>query len=219
MNRTLNRKNRLDGSFNLQDRNSLGATLFGFRDPGDGRGINTSVGWTHNFTTRTINSLRYSFSRNRTHTVPFFAYGDNVAADLGIQGVSNNPINYGPPNLSFTNYGALNDASAVLVRNQTSGVTESVSFGKGAHNLTAGVRSPAHAVEHHHRQRCARHILFQRRGYQRAGGERAGGAEHRLRLCRFPAGPAAIEFGAFRRYQHLFPIHACITLSPWTTGA
>ena len=122
VNRTLNRKNRLDGSFNLQDRNSVGAQLYGFRDPGDGRGINTSFGWTHNFTTRTINSLRYSFSRNRTQTVPFFAYGEDVAAELGIQGVSSNPINYGPPNLSFTNYGGLTDASAVLVRNQTSGV-------------------------------------------------------------------------------------------------
>jgi hypothetical protein len=138
LNRTLNRKNRLDGSFNLQNRNTVGTQLFGFRDPGAGRGINTSVGWTHNFTSRTINSLRVNFSRNRNNTLPFFAYGDNVAADLGILGVSNNPINYGPPNLSFTNYGALTDASALLVRNQTAGATESISFAKGSHNLAVG---------------------------------------------------------------------------------
>jgi hypothetical protein len=112
--------------------------LFGFLDPGSGRGINTSLNWTHNFTPRTINSLRFSFSRNRTQTLPYFAYGDNVAANLGILGVSNNPINYGPPNLSFTNYGGLTDASANLVRNQTAGVVESVSFVKGTHNLSAG---------------------------------------------------------------------------------
>jgi hypothetical protein len=138
LNRTLNRKNRFDGSFNLQDRNSVSARLFGFRDPGSGRGINTSFGWTHNFTTRIINSLRYNFSRNRNETLPFFAYGEDVAGNLGILGVSSSPINYGPPNLSFTNFGGLNDASAVLMRNQTSGVTESVSFAKGTHNLSAG---------------------------------------------------------------------------------
>ena len=138
LNRTLNRKNRLDGSFNLQDRNSVGATLFGFRDPGSGRGINTGIGWTHNFTTRTINSLRFNFSRNRNETIPFFAYGEDVSGELGILGVSNSPINYGPPNLSFTNFGGLTDASAVLVRNQTAGVSESLSFARGPHNLSVG---------------------------------------------------------------------------------
>ena len=138
LNRTINRKNRIDGSFNLQDRNNVGATLYGFRDPGSGRGINASIGYTHNFTTRTINSLRYNFSRNRNETIPFFAYGEDVAGQLGILGVSNNPINFGPPNLSFTNFGGLNDASAVLVRNQTSGVSESMSFARGTHNLNVG---------------------------------------------------------------------------------
>ena len=139
VNRTLDRKNRLDGSFNLQDRNSVGAQLFGFRDPGDGRGINTSVGWTHNFTNRTINSLRYSFSRNRTQTVPFFAFGDDVAAELGIQrSLQQSDQLRSAESFLHQLRRALPTPAPVLVRNQTSGVTESVSFGKGTHNLVAG---------------------------------------------------------------------------------
>ena len=50
-----------------------------------------------------------TFNRNRNETTPFFAYGPDVAAELGIAGTSTNPVDYGPPNLNFTNFGALSD--------------------------------------------------------------------------------------------------------------
>src|SRR5262249_22978001 len=87
----------------------------------------------------TVNSLRWSFSRNHNQTTPFFAYTTDVAQELGIRGTSSSPINYGPPNLSFTNYGALTDASPVLIRNQTSSLGEGVQLTAGKHNITFGV--------------------------------------------------------------------------------
>ena len=92
--------------------------------------------------------------------MPFFAYGENVAAELGITGVSSNPINYGPPNLSFTNYGGLTDASAVLLRNQTSRVSDAVTLVRRTAHRHLRRRIPAHAVQHAHRQNARGTFTF-----------------------------------------------------------
>jgi len=137
-NRTLTSKDRLDFNFNMQRRDGANPQLFGFRDETSGLGMALGAGWTHNLSATTLNNVRLTFSRNRSTTVPFFAYGTDVAAGLGITGVSQDPINYGPPNLSFTNFGALTDASPVLQRNQTAGVSDTVTLVRGAHTVTFG---------------------------------------------------------------------------------
>ncbi|MGD0014820.1 MAG: TonB-dependent receptor [Bryobacteraceae bacterium] len=138
LNHSLSQKDRFDMNLNVQARNGRSIQLYGFRDSSDGLGSTLSAGWTRNLTAHTINALRLSFSRNRSETVPFFAYGENVAAALGINGVSNEPINYGPPNLSFTNFGGLSDASPALQRNQTAGVSDGVTLVRGQHTVTLG---------------------------------------------------------------------------------
>lgn len=138
INQTLNKANRIDSNFNLQRRDQRTEQDFGFRDHVTGLGFSLSLGWTHNLSAHTVNSLRWSFSRNRNETTPFFAYTSNVNAQLGIQGTSSDPINYGPPNLSFTNYGALNDSSPVLIRNQTSSLGEGIQLTAGKHNVSFG---------------------------------------------------------------------------------
>jgi hypothetical protein len=138
VNYNLSRKDRLDTNFNLQNRNSKSQQLFGFQDPIDGTGFSQSVGWSHTLGSRATNSVRLSLSRNTSETIPFFAYTTDVAAQLGIKGTSSDPINYGPPNLSFTNFGALTDASPLLRRDQTFSVSEGFQFTKKTHNLSVG---------------------------------------------------------------------------------
>jgi hypothetical protein len=104
-------RNRLNGGVGYQSSNSVSPNLFQFIDTGSGRGINASLGWSRNVTTRLINNLQYSFSRNRQLSSPYFANRENVAAELGILGTSQNPANWGPPNLSFTNYAGLSDGN------------------------------------------------------------------------------------------------------------
>src|SRR5262249_26808621 len=70
--------------------------------------------------------------------VPFFANTTDVAAQLGIKGTSSDPINHGPPNLSFTNYGGLTDASPLLSRNQTVSFNEGLQFTRRSHNISVG---------------------------------------------------------------------------------
>ncbi len=138
-NHSLSQRDRFDMNLNAQRRSGRNVQLYGYRDEANGFGINLGAGWTHNLTSRTIHSLRWNFSRNRSETVPYFAYGEDVGGNLGISGVSNDPINFGPPNLSFTNFGGLTDASPMLQRNQTSGVTDGLTLVRGSHTVTFGV--------------------------------------------------------------------------------
>ena len=137
LNHTLNDKNRFSFSFALQSRNGKQAQLFGFQDKLDGFGWQSDVGWSHNFGPRTINSLHWAFTRNRSNYLPFFANGTNVAADIGIQSTTTS-INYGPPNLSFTNYGNMVDGNPVIKRDQSSALREALTVVRGIHNLTFG---------------------------------------------------------------------------------
>jgi hypothetical protein len=138
LNQTINTKNRINGGIAYMGSNNSTPNIFGFIDSGAGRNINANIAYGHNFSTRLINNLRYTYSRARNLTNPFFAYRENVAADLGITGTSQDPRNWGPPSLSFTNYSALSDAAAALTRNQTSSVGESLIWIKGVHNVTVG---------------------------------------------------------------------------------
>jgi len=138
LNQTISKKDRLNGGIGYMGSNNTTPNLFNFVDTGAGRNITANVSWSHNFTTRVINSLRYNFSRSRSLGTPFFANRENIAAELGITGTSQAPLNWGPPSLSFTNYAGLSDGAASLIRNQTSGVGDSLIWVKGVHNMTFG---------------------------------------------------------------------------------
>jgi hypothetical protein len=139
LNAPLSRKDRL--SFNEQYSRNHGETLnlFGFRDTSSGYGLSASAGWSHSFKPRFNSSLNFTFSRNISKAAPFFAYTSNVAADLGITGTSQDPISWGPPSLSFTNFTGLSDGSASVNRNQTANLTEGITYVYKKHNLTFGV--------------------------------------------------------------------------------
>ena len=138
LNHTLNDKNRFSLSFAMQSRNGRQAQLYGFEDKLDGFGWQSEAGWTHNFGPRAINAFHWAFSRNRANYIPQFAYGPNVAAAMGIQGTSPDPINYGPPNLTFTNFGNMTDGTPLVKRDQTSAWRDAVTVVRGVHSVTFG---------------------------------------------------------------------------------
>jgi hypothetical protein len=140
LNQTLTKKDRINGGLGYQGSNSnnTNPNIFNFIDTGNGHSWNANIAWSHNFTTKVINNLRYTYSRATSLTSPFFANRENVAADLGITGTSQAPLNWGPPTLSFTNYTPLSDGNSALTRNQTSSTGDSVIFIHGLHNMTFG---------------------------------------------------------------------------------
>ena len=65
------------------------------------------------------NSVRFDFNRSRTRTQNLYAFNNDITGGLGIAGVSQNPFDWGSPNLSFTNFASLQDTNPQLLRNQT----------------------------------------------------------------------------------------------------
>jgi hypothetical protein len=131
-------KDRLNFGVGYQSSSSVTPNLFQFIDTGDGRGLNANLAWSHNFTSKIVNNLSYNFSRMRQESDPYFAGRTNVAAALGIAGTSQEAVNWGPPNLSFTNFGSLSDGNYSLNRNQTGSLGDSFTWVHGAHNFTFG---------------------------------------------------------------------------------
>jgi hypothetical protein len=138
--RNIGKNDRLAYHLTYQRRDGDLSQPFTFLDTLSGYGLQTDLTWTHNFSPTTILSSQVSFNRNRNETTPYFANGADVAAELGIAGTSSNPIDYGPPNLNFTNFGALSDANPILTRNQSQSLTESVILSRGKHTLTYGLQ-------------------------------------------------------------------------------
>jgi hypothetical protein len=138
MNIRIKTKDRLSANVGYQGSNNVSPNMFQFVDTGSGRGLNASISWSHNFTTKITNNMNFTFSRNRQLAEPFFANIQNVAAQLNIAGTSQNPMNWGPPSLGFTNFGGLNDGNASLSRNQTAGIGESLGWVHGKHNFSFG---------------------------------------------------------------------------------
>ena len=131
-------KDRLNFGMGYQTGNSITPNLFRFVDTGANRSSNSNLGWSHRFSAKVNNNLTYTFSRTRQTSLPFFANQNNVAGALGIQGTSQNPENWGPPNLSFTNYGGLTDGTYSLNRNQTGDLTDTLTWSRGKHNFSFG---------------------------------------------------------------------------------
>jgi Carboxypeptidase regulatory-like domain len=101
-------------------------------------GQNVNVNESHTFSPHLINNLVLNFNRQRTSTLNPFAYKQDVAGRLGIQGISQDPRDWGLPQIGFTNFTGLNDIIPSLTRNQTWRGVDMVILNAGKHNLRFG---------------------------------------------------------------------------------
>ncbi|HWB86460.1 MAG TPA: carboxypeptidase regulatory-like domain-containing protein [Bryobacteraceae bacterium] len=135
----INSKNQLSGSLAWQRTDNRSPNLFEFVDTSNLSGINTAVNWSHGITRWMLLRLGYEFSRSAARTNPYFANRENVSGDAGITGNNQEPLNWGPPQLSFSSgIAGLSDAIASFNRNQTSAVTAAVTWNHRDHNMTFG---------------------------------------------------------------------------------
>jgi hypothetical protein len=129
---------RLNFGIGYQGSDTVTPNIFQFVDTGSGRGLNANLGWSHTFTTSLINTAQFSFSRMRQLSSPYFANSQNVAAELGIAGTSQLSTNWGPPNITLTNYAGLTDGNYSLTRNQTGSGGDSLLWIHGSQTYTFG---------------------------------------------------------------------------------
>lgn len=135
----LSNKNNISVSYNFQrSQRDSSQTYPGLLGTSSTRGQNFVFSYTHTFNDHFLNEFRYQFNRSRISTLNDFANGDNVEGLLGITGVTTNPLDYGPPTLTFTNFGALTLNYPQLVRNQTNHFGDNVTLTRGKHSIRTG---------------------------------------------------------------------------------
>lgn len=138
-NKTLGTRDQIYGRFAFQSLRSDTPNLFGFLDTTNLLGINTSVNWSHRLNQQWFLNLGYQFSRLATQVTPFFENRENVSGEAGISGNNQSPMNWGPPSLTFASgIAGLSDAQSSFDRNQTSGLSYSMLWYRGSHNITFG---------------------------------------------------------------------------------
>jgi len=138
-NKTLNRKNQLFGSFAFQNTRTAAPNVFGFLDTVRSGGFLSVVNWSHRLQTRMFLTLGAQISRGSSRTTPYFAGRQNVSAEAGINGNNQEPVNWGPPGLTFSSgIAGLSDAQPSFNRNQTASFNASLFWNRGSHNITFG---------------------------------------------------------------------------------
>jgi trimeric autotransporter adhesin len=138
-NKTLGSKDQIYGRFAFQSMRSDTSNLFGFTDTTDLLGINTGINWSHRLNQAWFLNLGYQFSRLATHVTPYFENRANVSGHAEISGNNQDPMNWGPPDLTFASgIAGLSDAESSFDRNQTSALSDSLRWYRGGHNITFG---------------------------------------------------------------------------------
>ena len=101
------------------------------------RSFDVPIGYIRSFGKLT-NVLRFDFNRNRVSTQNLYAFLQDIAGQLGIGGVSQDPFDWGLPNLSFTNFTGIQDTTPQLLRNQTWTFSDSMIWNHGKHTFRWG---------------------------------------------------------------------------------
>jgi hypothetical protein len=137
--KTISRRNQVAGTFGYQRTATDTPNLFGFTDRTNSAGLITGINWSHRFSQRLFTRLGYRYSRLSTRTVPHFANVVNVSGEAGITGNNQEPVYWGPPQLSFAGgISGLADGLPSRPRNQTSAVSTDDFWTRGSHNVRFG---------------------------------------------------------------------------------
>jgi hypothetical protein len=138
-NKTIKMKNSISGQFAMQSVRSDSTSVLGFLDDTRSLGYTASMSWSRRVTTRSFATLGVQYSRQASRVTPYFANRWNISGMAGIAGNNQDPVNWGPPALNFgSGIAPLSDAENSFTRNQTAGVTGSLYWSHGSHNLTSG---------------------------------------------------------------------------------
>jgi hypothetical protein len=139
LNKAINPRNQIVGNIDVQSTRSDNVNLFNFLDTNRVFGINGAIQWTTRPTQRFSATFRYQFNRQSTRLTPHFANQLNVSALAGISGNNQEPVNWGPPTLSFAGgTSSLSDAQYSFNRTQNNTFVYNSFWSRGRHNLTFG---------------------------------------------------------------------------------
>jgi hypothetical protein len=140
VNKTFKRKNTISGLFEMTDTRSDNASEFNFLDLSRIRQMRATLSYRRSFTPRFYGTFSYQFVRASNQAIPFFAGNTNISGAAGITGNDQTPLNWGPPNLSFSQSSiiGLSDVNASINHNQASTYSYLGTWNHGRHNFQFG---------------------------------------------------------------------------------
>jgi outer membrane receptor protein involved in Fe transport len=137
--RAIGPRDQVYGHFAFDNTRADHPNLFGFLDTTGALGLNTGANWIHRLSPNLFLNLGYQFSRLAARLTPYFQNRDNVSGRAGISGNNQDPANWGPPSLVFSDgIAGLSDAQSSFNRNQTSAVSASMLWNRRSHNFRFG---------------------------------------------------------------------------------
>ena len=102
------------------------------------RGQSAMIGLTQNWTKTFLHTSQFYFSRNRSLGLNEFSNIADISSQLGLTGISSNPVDFGLPFINFTNFTGLSDPDFYLARSQTYRYVDSSRWMKAKHTITVG---------------------------------------------------------------------------------
>jgi hypothetical protein len=131
---------RLYGRYTLNNEDTAAAGNFPNR-PVSQRLRAQQAGLSHVYAgTAWLHEARISFTRLRVFSIPQSAFQNNIAQELGITGLPDDPFTFGLPNFLITNFSTITD-STILPQVQRDNIwhfSESLSFTRSRHTLRTG---------------------------------------------------------------------------------
>jgi len=101
---------------------------------------NVAVGWTHIFSPRLVNNVRYGWSHTAVGLERTDGYDTSLANPLGLFAEIDLPGSDGPPSIGVNGYGNPGSTNGTdFLKEGLNMWTESLMFQKGKHQLTGGV--------------------------------------------------------------------------------
>jgi hypothetical protein len=136
---SVNQRNQVFGNVSYQRTLTDSMTIFGFEDENNSSAVDAQVNWNRRITQLVSMRLRYQFTQQTAQTIPYFSHRANVSGEAGITGNNQEPVNWGPPSLSFASgMTGLTDALPRYTRNRTNAVGTEWFLSRGRHNFTVG---------------------------------------------------------------------------------
>src|SRR5262249_50167335 len=136
---TVTNKTQMYGSVSFQRTATDTGNLFGFVDSNAVSGVDAPITWSHRYSQSFSLRLRYQSTWLTTQTTPYFSNRENISGAAGIAGNNQDPVNWGPPTLTFSSgIASLSSAQYASNHDRTHAGGAEIQIGRGRHNVTLG---------------------------------------------------------------------------------
>lgn len=137
--RSINPRNQIRGTTTYNHSRSTSSSLLGFTNQSTSWNYGANGTWSRRINTFMSMQVTHAFSLQRSRRQPFFAQLRNVSGDAGITGNDQDPRNWGPPTLLFSNsVSSLSDASFNSSRTMSNNTTVDTNWTRGRHTYSFG---------------------------------------------------------------------------------